>query len=293
MTRDDDIRVELDDNVLERLASLVCGDDSTPYYRSSYQLTKFFDAAGWRRVGEVEPPRRGWVLARLKERRRDSNSLRRLILRLADPREYLDEDDVRIQVLRELNDILALEGYQVIYTGGRPYLITQTPTLKRPTMQTPLELTASLTDIVSDNAFGQQLRARLDEAHTCWISGAHTAAIIMLGSLLEGVLYDVALRQHTEGPKPDDRLENLINLAKDKGWFAQDVVDYAHVLRNHRNLVHPKKQLTQGYAPAGDTVCIAWNVVVAAMNDLAQLGVSTRNSMHTRDSSKLLGLPLE
>jgi hypothetical protein len=284
MTSDDSVRVELDDNVLERLASLICGDDSTPYYRSSYQLTKFFDAAGWRRVGEVEPPRRGWVLARLKERRRDSTALRRLILRLADPREYLDEDDVRVQVLQELNDLLALEGYQVVYTDGRPYLITQTPTLNRPGVQTPLQLTASLADIVGDTEFGQQLRARLDEAHTCWTSGAHTAAIIMLGSLLEGVLYDVALRHHTEGPKPDDRLENLINLAKDRGWFAQDVVDYAHVLRNHRNLVHPKKQLTQGYAPAGDTVCIAWNVVVAAMNDLAHPITSTRELTRTRDN---------
>ena len=72
--------------------------------------------------------------------------------------------------------------------------------------------------------------------------------------------------------EPDDRLENLINLAKDRGWFAQDVVDYAHVLRNHRNLVHPKKQLTQGYRPEDDTVRIAWNVVVAALNDLAKLG---------------------
>ena len=44
----------------------------------------------------------------------------------------------------------------------------------------------------------------------------------------------------------------------------KDVVDYAHVLRDHRNLVHPKKQWTQAYAPESDTVLIAWNVVVAA-----------------------------
>src|SRR5262249_53238924 len=118
----------------------------------------------------------------------------------------------------------------------------------------------------------KQLKARLDESHICWKSGACTAAIIMLGSLLEGVLYDVALSQHDGGPRPSDRLEDLINLAKEKGWFAQDVVDYAHVLRNHRNLVHPKKQLTQGYAPEDDVVRIAWNVVVAALNDLAELG---------------------
>jgi hypothetical protein len=176
-------------------------------------------------------------------------------------------------VVQELNQLLAVEGYQVVYVGSRPDLIAQEPTLKRPAMRAPLELTASLSEIVSDAAFGAQLKSRLDEAHICWKSGASTAAIIMLGSLLEGVLYDVALSQHEEGRKPDDRLENLINLAKDKGWLAQDVVDYAHVLRNHRNLVHPKKQLTQGYAPEDDTVRIAWNVVVAALNDLASLRI--------------------
>ncbi|MEH1058711.1 hypothetical protein V6U89_26305 [Micromonospora sp. CPCC 206171] len=51
------------------------------------------------------------------------------------------------------------------------------------------------------------------------------------------------------------------------------MIDYAHVLRNHRNLVHPKKQLKQRYAPDADTVRIAWNVVVAALNDLEQLKI--------------------
>src|SRR5215470_1261712 len=262
-TTGDEIRVELDDNVLERLASLICGDDSTPYYRTGPQLSKFFDNAGWRRVGEFDGYRRAWVLDKLRQRRRDSEALHRVLLRLADPREYLDDDNVRIQVLQELNELLAVEGYQVVYRGSRPELITQTPTLKRPAMQAPIQLTASLAEIVSDAEFGKQLKARLDESHICWKSGACTAAIIMLGSLLEGVLYDVALSQHDDGPRPNDRLEDLINLAKEKGWFAQDVVDYAHVLRNHRNLVHPKKQLTQGYAPEDDTVRIAWNVVAA------------------------------
>jgi hypothetical protein len=135
----------------------------------------------------------------------------------------------------------------------------------------PLQLTASLTNILSDPDFGLQLRTRLDEAHICWQSGARTAAIIMLGSLLEGVLYDVALAQHAGGPRPTDHLQSLIELAAEKQWIAQDVINYAHVLRNHRNLVHPKKQLTQRYAPDDDTVRIAWNVVVAALNDLEQL----------------------
>ncbi|TDP97444.1 hypothetical protein [Labedaea rhizosphaerae] len=271
MTSSDDIRVELDDNVLDRLAGIICGDDSSPQYRSGYQLVRFFEAAGWRRVGEVDGSRFRWVQDLLRARRKDPNALRAVLLRLADPREYLDDDETRVVVVQELNELLAIEGYQVVYTDGRPCLTTQSPTLKRPAMQAPVQLTANLTDIVSDNAFGRQLQARLNEAHVCWKSGACIAAIIMLGSVLEGVLYDVMLNRPLDGKKPTDHLQTLIELAGEHGWIAKDVTDYAHVLRDHRNLVHPKKQWTQGYSPEDDTVRIAWNVVVAALNDLAAL----------------------
>lgn len=267
----EDIAVKLDNKILENLADLVCGDDGSAYYRRGFEIVKFFEAAGWDDVGELEGGRRAWVADRLKERRNDSRSLQKVLLRLADPREYLDNDDAWDEVVRELNQLLAVEGYQVVFERGRPTLIEQDPTLRRPARKAPLELTASLTDIVSDGDFGRQLRARLDEAHTCWNTGASTAAIIMLGSLLEGVLYDVAVARHTEGKKPTDNLQTLIDTAVEKGWIARDVGDFGHALRDYRNLVHPKKQLTQYYDPDEDTVRVSWNVVVAALNDLAQL----------------------
>jgi hypothetical protein len=92
----------------------------------------------------------------------------------------------------------------------------------------------------------------------------------MLGSVLEGVLYDVPLTRHVAGSKaPTDHLESLINLAHTNRWITTDIVDYAHVLRDHRNLVHPKKQWTQAYSPTDRAALIAWNVVVAALTDLA------------------------
>jgi hypothetical protein len=281
MNSHNDVRVELDDNVLDRLADLICGDDG-PVYRTGREIMAFFQSAGWRRLGDIEGGRRQWVLDLLRQRRHDSDALRHTLLRLADPREYLDSDNARAQTVQELNELIAVEGYQITYVGGRPDLISQTPTLKRPAMQAPAQLTARLDAIVSDPDFGLQLNARLDEAHTCWKSGACIAAIIMLGSILEGVLYDVACTQHTAGKAPSDHLETLINLAGRNGWIAQDVVDYVDVLRNHRNLVHPKKQFTQGYSSDEDTVLISWNVVVAALNDLQELGTASPGSKDQR-----------
>ncbi|WP_258341869.1 hypothetical protein [Saccharopolyspora gregorii] len=259
--------IELDDNVLAGIAALICGDDVSPYYRRGFEIEKFFKAAGWPDAGELDGYRKDWTLEQLQKHQHDSERMERVLLRLADPREYIGEDEARTEVVRQLNELLAVEGYQVDYLRGRPRLVEHEPSMTRPSKTTPLELTASIADIVHDAEFGRQLQSRLDEAYLCWTEGAPTAAIIMLGSVLEGVLYDVAKNKH-EG-QGTDRLEKLIDLAEERGWIAKDVTEYAHVLRGHRNLVHPKKQWANSYSPEHDTVHIAWQVVVAALNDLA------------------------
>jgi hypothetical protein len=262
--------IQLDDAVLERLAAIICGDDDRPFYRRAFEIVKFFHAAGWSVPDEMDgASRRSWTVVQLLERRDDGTALARLVLRLADPREYLDEERAHEQVVDELNELLAIEGFAVVDTRSRPRLVERSTVVPRPAEEEPAELTVNIEEIVSDPEFGAQLRRRLDEAHRCRTSGAPTAAVIMLGSVLEGVLYDVALRRHLAGAIPTDHLESLINLAHTNRWITKDIVDYAHVLRDHRNLVHPKKQWKQAYSPTDRTALIAWNIVVAALTDLA------------------------
>ncbi|MFI1918668.1 DUF4145 domain-containing protein [Nocardia sp. NPDC020380] len=263
--------VQLDERVLEHLALLICGEDGTPYYRSAKELERFFRAAGLPRVPEYEGYRKDWTMDRLNEIRQDSESLRKVLLRLADRREYIDNEDGYAAVCEELDALLAIEALQIIEEHGRPQLIERSTETSRLASKAPAELTANISDIVTDTVFARQLRERLDEAYTCWQSGAPTAAIILLGSVLEGVLYDVAVNHSAGGKQPTDHLQTLIARARDEEWIGRDVADYADVLRNHRNLVHPKKQWKELYRPEDDLVRIAWNVVVAALNDLAAL----------------------
>lgn len=263
--------LSIDRNILESIAEIICGDDTTPYYRSSWQLERFFEAAGWEWAGELNGnSRRSWVVDQLTDRRADAAAMDRLLRRLVDPREYLDDDEgTCASVLTELNGLLALEGYELFYAPDGPDLRRRPRTFHQLTSGTPIQLTADLGQLVSDQRFGALLKTRLDEAHQCWQHGAHLAAVIMLGSLLEGVLLDFARGRY--GGKVNDNLFNLITLAGTEGWLTRDVVEYAQVLRNHRNLIHPNKQHTDGHSPDSDTVRIAWNVVVAAINDLASV----------------------
>lgn len=267
MTNTEAIEITLDPRVLDRIADLICGDDTGPYYRAGYQIAEFFDAAGWSWAGPVEGGRRAWAIGQLRDRSDDPAALTAILLRLVDPREYLDDPAARDAVFAELNTLLAFEGYEVVDSEAGTMLRRRERSFHRLDSQTPVELVADLSAIVSDEEFGALLSRRLIEARTCWQQGAPLAAVIMLGSLLEGVLYTVACARL--GRQPRDHLQSLIDTAGREGWVAKDVVDYAHVLREHRNLVHPKRQHLDGHAPDSDSVRIAWNVVVAALNDLA------------------------
>ncbi|APA97289.1 DUF4145 domain-containing protein [Nocardia seriolae] len=263
--------VQLDERVLEHLAILICGEDGDPNYRTAKELERFFKSAGLPNVPAYEGYRKDWTMERLNEVSDDPESLRKVLLRLADRREYIDNDEAYAAVTVELDSLLAMEDLQIIEERGRPRLVERSAETSRLASKAPAELTANISDIVTDTVFAGQLRDRLDEAYTCWHSGAPTAAIILLGSVLEGVLYDVAVNHTDTGKQPTDHLQTLIARARDEEWIGRDVADYADVLRNHRNLVHPKKQWKELYRPEDDLVRIAWNVVVAALNDLAAL----------------------
>lgn len=269
MNPDTDGGVRLDRTIIEGLADIICGDDTDSYYRSGTMITRLFAAAGWHWSGDVEGGRRAWVLEQLTGRRADPAALQRLLLRLADPREYIDNDAARAAIVSDLNGLLSLDGYEIRYGPEGPQIRARSRSLHRLNSTTPAELNADLGQIVADSPFGAQLRGRPDEARICWQNGAHLAAVIMLGSLLEGVLYDFACRHAVSGEPQTDNLQRLITMAHERGWVAADVADYAHVLRDHRNLVHPRKQDRDGHAPDTDSVRIAWNVVMATLNDLA------------------------
>ncbi|MFJ9899780.1 DUF4145 domain-containing protein [Streptomyces sp. NPDC091280] len=262
----------LDANTLEELARVICGDDHL-YYRKSYEITQFLERAGWQQVPEYDGYRKDWTLARLTERRDDPTELEKILLRLADPREYLDEPEQLPAVVSAVNAFLIHEGVRLETPGGRPRLVACDPALTHPGNQGQVELRAAMTDLISDQQMAGLLQHRLDEAHTCYANGAHVAAIIMLGSLLEGVMVHVVLERDASllGNKTPDNvsLDTLIKICHNAGWIGADVERFVHELRKYRNFVHPSAEIREAHAPDRDTLNMCWPVVNAVLNDLA------------------------
>jgi len=127
----------------------------------------------------------------------------------------------------------------------------------------------------------QILGARVKEAIDCVTAGAALSAILMCGSVLEGLLLSVALKNPAEfnrasgSPKQKDTgkvrpfhewtLANLIDVAHEVGVLRLDVKKFGHGVRDFRNYIHPYEQMASKFAPDQHTAQICLQVLRAAL----------------------------
>jgi hypothetical protein len=266
--------IEVDASTLDEIARLLCGDDG-PLYRKGWELRDFIQRA--RMVGVPDQDgsyRRQWARRALEGDDGTRTNAERAILRLADAREYAGEKAAYEETLRQLSQILTLEGLQITHDRrGKPELIDLDEPAQSREALLQTELRVSLSQVIADQALASLAEQRLREAEICRDAGAYMAALVMLGSLLEGVLI-AAVQERIPGtpPKPLDRLmlEELIIMAHKKGWIQVDAKLGAGLIRCYRNLVHPTAQLRIGDPPDADTLAMCWPVVNATLNDLAE-----------------------
>ncbi|RKE20044.1 hypothetical protein [Streptomyces sp. TLI_171] len=263
-----------DESVLIEIAYLICGDDPPLLYRKGYQIAEFLRRAKWEDVPDHDgTPRHQWTLGLLRERQEEGeDDALKAVLRLADQREYVGQPREYKATVARLDEVLALEGCRIGYAEGQPILVPVEVGADEPVRMPRVELQVSVSQVISDPALAAAVQTRLDEAHTCYEHGAYTAAVIMLGSLLEGVLVHVAQVRavtRTLRKRPEDMgLKELVDLAHDNGWIEHDAKLASELVRHYRNLVHPTAERRNGHGPNRDTVDMCWPVVNAALNDL-------------------------
>ena len=137
--------------------------------------------------------------------------------------------------------------------------------------------------IIDDPSLVKILKNRWYEIQKCLNGEAYLAAIVMMGSLLEGLLLAVVQSHPKEAnmakfaPKNKEgkikkfyewNLTDLINVCYECRWIEKDAKDFSLELRDYRNMVHPWHQRTKQFFPDIDTAKICWEVVKAAINDL-------------------------
>lgn len=286
---------QLDDSTLEVISETICGSgqgagggpsyDSPGPYRSKSEIISFFSRARVNPRGESST--RKWFTLESLQTINGEDDLERVILRLASPREYRGDTNITNKVMEHLNQVLQLEGLEVVLLGVDPQIRQCRPSASPPkSVEKHVESPPDFGRLVSDVPLANILTFRWAEAQRCFRADAHLSAVVMMGSILEGVLLHKAEHNRKtsnqakatprdkEGavkPLQEWSLSALIDIAHEVGWLQGDVKRFSHALRESRNIVHPYIERILRDRPDGDTCRICWQVVRAAVADLLEV----------------------
>jgi len=290
----------LDATTLEAIAEIICGSGQgagggpaygTPCpYRSKSEIHSFFARVGVDPKGESST-RKWFVLESLQVLNKETSgnllpsSLESVLLRLGNPKEYRGDAEATQSVINHLNKILGVEGLEVVLSGVQPILREKSPEVAvvKPVKSQRVP-SPHFDRLVADASLAKILTHRWEEAQKCVEADAYLSAIVMMGSILEGVLLhkvESELKTVCKAKSaPKDRktgdlrpihewgLSALIDVTNEVGWLQGDVKRFSHGLRESRNIVHPYMQRLYQEEPDKDTCSICWQVVRAALADL-------------------------
>ena len=296
-------RKKLDASTLEVIAETICGgggggSGAAEYtapggYRSKSEICAFFSRANVPARGQSST-RKWFVLESLQDLNQEtggdlvSGALEKAILRLANPQEYRGDMQITQAVMDHLNRVLTLEGLEVVLDGVRPRLReVQAGVPPQKPKGSVHEPPPDFARLGVEPRLAEILAGRWNDAQKCVDAGVHLSAVIMMGSVLEGVLLSkaesnlstvykaAAAPKDKSAGKPkalqDWSLSSLIDVAHEVGWLQGDVKRFSHSLRESRNIVHPYFHRTQPDDPDAGTCSICWQVVRAAVSDLLEV----------------------
>ncbi len=270
---------------LEQLAELIAGEKGV-LSRDGFAIVQFFQNAGLECSFYDGSDRKYFALKALRRYQEDPAALEKVILRLANPKEYRSQVKMLVVAANRLNHILMSEGLRIGFEGINPKLVELQPA--RPTAsarQTAAHHAADappdFVHLTRDVTLAGMLESRRWEVMVCMKHRAFLAAIIIMGTILEGVLLSIVHNNPKEAnvsPRaPRDQhgrikhfadwsLADLAEVARDRGWIALDENKYVYLLKEYRRLIHPWEQRARNEVPDEETCrecCREFNALLA------------------------------
>lgn len=280
----------LNAKTLEKLRLLI---NEETEYRSGPKLVKFFNELGFRdSYGQGFPSRWAYTDSRL-ESINGTPQLDQCIRNVFHPANYIGRIDELDSHIRSFNQYLAFDLWKVVRSNTEiRFQKIDRHDLPEYTEKEPLESfldhdyeNVSFSKIDIDGNLVDVLEGRLAEIKKCVAAEAYLSVVIMTGSTLEGVLLGHAIRHPRQynsastSPKdsegkvkilPKWTLAELINTSKELGVLKDDVSKFSHALRDFRNYVHPFQQMSTGFEPDQYTAKICFQVLKAALHQIAE-----------------------
>jgi len=284
---------------LEKLRLLI---NEETEYRSGPNLVKFFNNLGFNdSYGQGFPSRWVYTDDRLSHIN-GTPELDKCIKNLFTPVNFIGRFNELDGFISEFNQYLAFDKWKVIRNDAEITFvkadkiefedssnkeeIKEDDFLKREFKE------ISLGNLGLDGTITEILKLRLDEIKKCLTADAPLSVIFLAGSTLEGILLGIAsqypqkFNQSKSSPKDKTgkvkplqkwTLNNFIDVAYNIGLLAEDVKQFSHSLRDFRNYIHPYQQISSGFNPDIHTAEISWQVLKAAIYQIAKNKIQLEN----------------
>lgn len=278
----------LNNKTLTKLRELI--NEGTEY-RTGPKLVKFFNALGFcDTYGANFPSRWRYTEDRLCQIN-GTPELDRCIKEVFAPINFVEDINKLDKLIQDFNKYLVFDGWKVVRNNQNISFERNTnieEVLKKGSIENDQESMflsqvfkdIPLDKIINDENIYKILQNRMDEAKQAIKNHLYLSAILLCGSILEGVLlhievtYPKLFNQATSSPKNKDgknkpftdwSLSDSINVAKEIGFLSEDVKKFSHVLRGFRNYIHPYEQMSHNFVPDEHTVNICFQVLKAAL----------------------------
>ena len=283
----------LNDTTLESLRDFINGKTE---YRSGPELVKFFNSLGFNDTYYRGFPSRWQYTDEKLNQINGTPEIEKCIKMLFAPQKFIGDFKRLDQLINEFNQYLAFDGWKII-RDGKEIKFTEADQID---FSYPSELDKDNEKLFLEKEFGEInleklgldddirniLLLRIEEIKKCMAAHAPLAAIILLGSVLEGILLGIAnqmpkeFNQSNSAPKnatnnavkrfQEWSLANFIDVAYDLELINKDIKLYSQSLRDFRNYIHPYVQLTSKFIPNDETAKISFQVLKAAIFQLSK-----------------------
>jgi len=283
----------LNDTTLESLRDFINGKTE---YRSGPELVKFFNSLGFNDTYYRGFPSRWQYTDEKLNQINGTPEIEKCIKMLFAPQKFIGDFKRLDQLINEFNQYLAFDGWKII-RDGKEIKFTEADQID---FSYPSELDKDNEKLFLEKEFGEIhleklglddditniLLLRIEEIKNCMTAHAPLAAIILLGSVLEGILLGIAnqmpkeFNQSNSAPKnatnnavkrfQEWSLANFIDVAYDLELINKDIKLYSQSLRDFRNYIHPYVQLTSKFIPNDETAKISFQVLKAAIFQLSK-----------------------
>jgi hypothetical protein len=282
--------MNINKKTLERLRLIV---NEQSEYRSGPKLIEFFNALGSNDVYRPGFPSRWLYTDQKLEKLNGTPELDKCIRTVFDPIHYIGRYDVLDQLISEFNDFLAFDKWQVIrknteitFQRADKLSIPETPKVEPINEDVFLNQqfkSVPIDQLGLESRIIEVINSRFEEIRNCLKNNAPLSVIFLTGSSLEGILLGMAsgspkaFNMAKTAPVKDGKvkqfyewsLSNLIDTANELGILKEDVRKFSHALRDFRNYIHPLQQVSSGFHPDDHTARICWQVLMAAIHQLA------------------------